>query len=351
MRLVFVHHVLEDRGSAQDMFHYVRAANACGHEIALYGAGRHSGAFDYSIELRRADAVIFIFEWTQALQEGDVLDLLRLVGHVPRHRRVVIDCDGKYNDAISVVGDVNHRDDEASRRWVGICDSLSDKILQPTPRPLRANVQPFLFHGYSRDWELPLAFNDSKPYGMVYVGNNWFRWRSLRRLLETIEPIREQVGRIGLVGNGWRSPPPWANDTLIRDAYESNPELLKRLRVETVPPVAFDEVVPWMSRGVVSPVLLRPLFDHLGLVTCRTFETPAASTIPLFVQDAAYVRQVYGADAVELVVPADRPQEKLVDVLRRPERYAEVVRGIREHLRAHHSYEARLRHLLEIVES
>ena len=30
MRLMFIHHVLEDRGSAQDMFHYARIAQATG---------------------------------------------------------------------------------------------------------------------------------------------------------------------------------------------------------------------------------------------------------------------------------------------------------------------------------
>jgi len=29
-----------------------------------------------------------------------------------------------------------------------------------------------------------------------------------------------------------------------------------------------------MSKGVFMPVIYRPLFDHLQMVTCRTFETP-----------------------------------------------------------------------------
>ena len=53
-----------------------------------------------------------------------------------------------------------------------------------------------------------------------------------------------------------------------------------------------------MGRGVFSPVMLRPLFDHLRLVTCRTFETPAANTIPLFCQEPSFVAEVYGDEAV-----------------------------------------------------
>src|SRR5262249_26155429 len=126
MRLMIVHHVLEDRGSPQDMYHYPEAAKALGHEVALYGPPQATSAFNYSLELDAADAVIFICEWTTALQYGNNLDLVRLVGSVPRNRRVVIDCDGKYNDAISVVGDYNHPDAATSRRWVTICDSLAD---------------------------------------------------------------------------------------------------------------------------------------------------------------------------------------------------------------------------------
>src|SRR5262249_38231974 len=128
MRLMFVHHVIEDRGSAQDMCHYVAAGRALGHEVALYGPPNARPPFRYSREIGAADAVIFIFEWTTHLQYGDALDLVRLAGKVPRGRRVVIDCDGKYNDAISANGDVNHPSEPAGRGWVGLCDSLSDKV-------------------------------------------------------------------------------------------------------------------------------------------------------------------------------------------------------------------------------
>ena len=37
MRLMFVHHVKEDRGSAQDLHHFTQSARALGHEVALYG--------------------------------------------------------------------------------------------------------------------------------------------------------------------------------------------------------------------------------------------------------------------------------------------------------------------------
>ena len=282
MRLMFVHHVLEDRGSAQDMFHYVRVAKTLGHEVVLFGAPGRPSAFNYTTDVSSVDGAIFIFEFTTELQYGDLLAWTRLLSRIPRSRRVVIDCDGKYNDTIHVTGDINHADAELSREWLEICDSISDVILQPTYHPLRPNVKPFFFHGYDPSWEVPLDF-DKKEFGMVYVGNNWFRWRGIERVLRTVEPVIERVGRMAIVGNGWDRPAPWAKPVLPEDAYRNDLPYLSRLGVEVIPPIRFDEVIGWMSRGLFSPVIYRPLFDHLSLVTCRSFETPAVEPGRLYV--------------------------------------------------------------------
>jgi hypothetical protein len=348
MRFVFVNWAHETHGSAQDIHNYTQVAKAMGHEVALYGPPRETSAFNYSMDVDCADAVIFIFEFTTRLEQSEKLSFMRLVGKVPRNRRVVIDCDGKYNEAINVMGDVNHSSAEASREWLEICDSLSDKIFQPTLHPLRPNAQPFLFHAYNPAWEMPLDFR-AKPYGMVYVGNNWFRWRGLRRVLDAVGVIREQVGRIGLVGHGWTAGAAWGGPAPSDDAYYSEPGYLERLNVEVLPPVRFDRVMDSMSEGVCSPVIYRPLFDHLRLVTCRTFETPAANTIPLFAQDEAYVSEIYGEEAVELVLPEREPHGRIADVLCRPAHYARIVTGMRRHLAKKYSYVARIRELVDIV--
>src|SRR5712691_4755932 len=348
MRLIFVHWVYEDRGSAQDLYNYREAARQLGHEVVIYGPPELS-SFHYSLDVGDNDAVVFICEWTTGLQYGDQLDWLRLVAQVPRRRRVVIDCDGKYNDVISVTGDYNHSDASASREWIEVCDSLSDKIYQATLHPLRPNVRPFLFHAYNPAWERPLDFS-AKEYGMYCVGNNWFRWRAMHRMLKALEPIREQVGRIGLVGHGWNSPAPWTHPSLREDAYYTDPDYLAKLSVEVMPPIHFHQVIEGMSNGIFSPVIYRPLFDQLRLVTCRTFETLASNTIPLFTQDATYVEEIYGEEAVELVLTDERPQEKILDILHRPQHYAQIVKGIRRRLAEKHSYKARLQELIRIVE-
>ena len=229
-----------------------------------------------------------------------------------------------------------------------ICDSLSDKIYQPTLHPLRPNVRPFFFHAYDPAWERPLDFR-AKEYGMVYVGHSKFRWHPMHRVLRGVEPIRERVGRIALVGHGWDALPPWAVPMKIEDNFYTDRAYLQKLGVEFVPPAPFEQVIDWMSKGVFSPVIYRPLFSHLRMVTCRTFETPAANTIPLFGLDAGYVKEIYGERALELILPDEQPQEKVLDMVNRPEFYAEIVRGIRRRLAQKHSYATRLQELIEIV--
>jgi len=86
-------------------------------------------------------------------------------------------------------------------------------------------------------------------------------------------------------------------------------------------------------------------------VTCRTFETPAANTIPLFGLDEAYVEEVYGERGLELMLGGERPHEKILDILSRPEHYGEIVMEIRRHLAERHSYAMRVQELIDIVES
>ncbi len=120
--------------------------------------------------------------------------------------------------------------------------------------------------------------------------------------------------------------------------------------VEVMPPIHFQQVIEGMSNGIFSPVIYRPLFDQLRLVTCRTFETLASNTIPLFTQDATYIEEIYGEEAVELVLTDERPQEKILDILHRPQHYAQIVKGIRRRLAEKHSYKSRLQELIRIVE-
>ncbi len=347
MRLMFVYWKLEDAGSAQTIYNFARAAEALGHETMLYAAPDPRSRYRCSLEIESADAVIFVLEWNIYLHNNLPLDLETPVLRTERTRRIIIDNDGMYNDPVRVDGDYNHPEPADSRRRTELYESIADRIYQPTFHPRRPNVGTFLFHGYDPTWERPLDFRD-KPYGMYYVGSNWFRWRAMARVLRAVEPVRGRVGRIGVVGHNWLEPPPGATSPLREDAYTSDPRYLERLGVEVGPAVPIEEVIPRMSRSVFTPVLVRPVFNHLRLVNPRLFETPAASTIPIFDLDPEYVREVYGRPAEELVLGNDGT-ELISRVLGRPEYYAEIVGEIRRHLAAKHSFTRRVEELVGII--
>jgi hypothetical protein len=355
MKLMFVYWAMEDQGSGLVIQGYTEAARLLGHEVSVYGRwipGKVNPVIplNYSVDIDSADAVVFIFEWTTRLKPGDQLDMARLVSKVPRHRRIIIDGDGNYNDVICVADDYNHPDAAACRRWIDACDSVSDKICQPTLHPLRPNVIPFLFYAYNPSWERPLDMGHCE-FDMMYVGHSKFRWQPMMRVLKGAEAVREQLGRIGLVGYGWDSLPHWAKSMQLEKAYFSDAGKLQRLGVEALPPVRFEYVIDWMSKARFNPVLLRSLFAHLRFVTPRLFETVAANTIPLFVLDPLHVREIYGEQGPELVLPEENPQEKILDIVHHPEHYRNVVMGIRRHLTEKHSHAARLRRLIEIIQS
>jgi hypothetical protein len=52
-----------------------------------------------------------------------------------------------------------------------------------------------------------------------------------------------------------------------------------------------------------------------------------------------------------LVLPQDHPEDKISDMMRRPENYAEVVLSIRRQLAAQHSYATRMQQLVELARS
>jgi glycosyltransferase involved in cell wall biosynthesis len=349
MKIVFVYYAYENQGSSLDLQGYARAARGMGHEAIVYGVPNPKIPLNYSIDLSGADAVVLVFEWTTDLLYGDRLDWLRLISSVPRRRRVVIDCDGRYNGPISVHGDFNHRTEAESIAYVEFCDAVADKIFQPTPTPLRPNVGTFLFHIYDPTWEAPLDFS-AKEFGVVYVGHSKFRWHGMSQVLRAVEPVRQRVGRIGLFGYGWDRQPDWAESLKMEDAYQVDYGYMRKLQVEALPPIPTAQVISTMSRGAINPVVYRPLFEHLGFVTCRTFENVAAGTIPLFLLNSDYVRSVFGDEAAEsLVLAGDRQSEKIADVIERPRHYAEIARGIRKEFRQRHTPEARLKQLFEII--
>src|SRR5260370_403766 len=151
MRIMFVYWAFEDQGSGLLINGYTRTAKEMGHEVVIYGRPIPNIPLNYSMDVESADALVYIFEWTTDLQQGDNLDFSRL-SKIPSHGTVIWDGDGSNNDLISVDGDYNHLNEASRDKWIAMCDSLSDKICHPTFRPLRRKVCPFLFYSYNPRW-------------------------------------------------------------------------------------------------------------------------------------------------------------------------------------------------------
>jgi hypothetical protein len=364
MRLLVVSKLDRSARAVSTITNYIRAGKDLGHEVAVFGEqSSEEPAVPYSLDVQAFDFVIFVVYETKDFP--DLPYLARLLDGVPKDRRVVIDCCGRFNETVRVEHDFNHLekiDGHQGWEWVEGIEAVSGKVLQPTLTPLRPDVHPFLFHAYdpsavegangspreaARAW-----FGEGaprKPYGLVYVGHNWQRWSQIRRFLEAVESLREELGPICLAGWRWDQRPEWASELGIA-GVDVDPELLKRLNVETKSTIPFDEVKSLMGQARFCPVFHRPLFNQLGLVTVRTFETFCADTIPILMLPEDVIEAIYGPAAGPLAPDGD-VVGRLRDMMRRPEVYWDAVFEVRAHLAQHHSYHRRFEELLAILEN
>ena len=362
MKLLFVSKLNRFARAINTITKYVEAGKALGHEIAVFGEpSSEFPSVPYSVDVKRFDFAIFVIYETQDFP--DLPYLAQLLDGMPKERRVIIDCTGRYNETIRVEHDFNHLekvDNHQGWEWIEGFEAVADKILQPTLSPLRPNVHPFLFHAFdpeavARHFDTPneavkawLGENGSKPYGMTYVGNNWQRWTQMRRFLEAIESLRAKLGRICLVGWAWDCRPDWARELGIQ-GIDVDPDLLKRLGVEVSSGVAYNEFIHFVSQGRFCPIFHRPLFNHLSLVTNRTFETFCGDTIPILMLPEKLVEAIYGP-AAQLLVPGQDVAGHMSDMMQRPAFYWDAVLKTRAHLAQHHTYKKRFQELSAIFD-
>jgi len=361
MKLLFVSRMDHYARSISTITKLARAGSSLGHEVAIYGEQSSEFPVPYSLDVARFDFAIFVVYDPEDFP--DLPYLARLLDGMPKARRVIIDCTGRYNDTIRVEHDFNHLqklDGHQGWEWIEGFQAVGDKILQPTLKPLRSDVIPFLFHGYD-----PAAVagtysgpdeaahvwaqrdGDGKPYGLTYLGNNWQRWTQMSRFLEAIAPIREDLGRVRLAGWGWDQRPDWAIELGLH-GVDVDPTLLERIGVEVQGGVPYDQAVQFVGQARFCPVFQRPLFNQLGLVTNRIFETFSADTIPLLMLPEPIAQAVYGGHARALA-PGEDVAARIADVMRCPEVYWDAVLKTRAHLAQHHSFDQRFRELEAIL--
>jgi hypothetical protein len=337
---------------------WVHCGRALGHEVAVYGDPiKDLPSLPTTRDLNGVDIALFILQVAWDIPE--MPGLAQLLDGIPREKRMVVDLWGRFNDTIRVEHDFNHLeklDEHQGWEWVDAMRAFSQTILQPTLAPLRPDVRSFLFHGYDPDSvvrpyksarEAAAAWRDAgrseKPYGAMYIGSNWQRWDQVSRFLQDYEPVRASIGRACLMGWDWDKRPDFAVEKGIK-GIDADPELLARLDVEVHHGVRFDEVTRLLSKARFAPVLHRPLFRRLGLVTVRTFETFQADSLPVLMLPRDLVVAIYGEAALKLV-PGDDLAAYLADAVESPEGYWDAVLKTRSHLARHHSFARRLREL------
>jgi hypothetical protein len=362
MRVLLVSKLAQSSRAVSTIVKYAEAAGEIGHQVAVFGEKDSDfPGLEFSLDVAAFDVAIFVVY--MPFDFPDLPYLATLLDGVPKERRIVIDCLGRYNETIRVEHDFNHLEKMEGHQgweWIEAFQAVAGRVLQPTLTPRRDDVTSFLFHGYdpaavARPYrsaaEAATAWAADRPrktYGIAYVGNNWQRWTQVRAFLEKLEPIRNEVGRICLVGWDWARRPDWAAQLGIRGA-DVDPDLLARLGVETRDAIPFAAVRDFLAQASFSPVFQRPLFNELGLVTNRTFETFTCDTVPLLCLPKTLAETIYGPGVGPLVV-GDDVADHVRDVMRRPERYWQAVLEVRRHLGEHHSFRRRLGELMAMLE-
>jgi len=124
---------------------------------------------------------------------------------------------------------------------------------------------------------------------------------------------------------------------------------MRQLGVQIEPPVPFTDLASTMSAARINVMTQRPLFQRLRFVTSKYFEPFCADTIPLVMLPPDRAEEVYGPAGRELALH-DHIEDKLLDVVHHPGRYVDAVNAVRCHLAVHHSYQRRVRELVDVLE-
>lgn len=350
MNILFVMKHRGNAGNTHAVANYIRVAPEYGHKVAIYGDPHpYLPELKFSRDVKSFDRAAYLFE--SEIYRLSRLEEVAMLDAIKKRHRMIFDMDGMYNPVTKVNGyDFNHATESESARWKEYYETLSDIVMKPMlARSSDPRVRPMIFYGYDPALEMKPEAAPAKKYDVMHLGHNWWRWRDVGgKLLPAIEPVRDRIGEIALIGLWWDAPPPEGKDAGPEAAFQSDPALLKRLRIRTEPSVMYTDVVGTMSTARINIFTQRPVLHHLKHITLKYFEIFYADTIPLLMLDPAIAEEVYGPAAHELML-TENIAEKILDALARPSHYRDVVMTVRRHLAANNSYEKRMAELVSAM--
>ena len=349
MNILFVMKHRGNAGNTHAVANYIRVAPRYGHHVAMYGDPQpHLPEITFSKEVKSFDRTAYLFE--SEIYRLSRLEEVSMLGAIPKRHRMIFDMDGMYNPVTQVDDyDFNHASEQEQRRWQEYYDALADVVMKPMlAKSENPRVRPMIFYGYDAALETSLG-SAPKRYDIMHLGHNWWRWRDIGgKLLPAIEPVRDRIGEIGFIGLWWDGPPAEGKDAGPEAAFESDPAMIKRLRIKTEDSVMYTDVVRKMSTAKINIFTQRPVLHHMKHITLKYFEVFYADTIPLLMLDEAIALEVYGPAARELML-RENIGEKILDALARPDHYREVVSAVRKHLAANNSYDKRVAELVSAL--
>ncbi|MCE9533148.1 MAG: hypothetical protein K8T89_18775 [Planctomycetes bacterium] len=347
MNILFVMEHRVNAGNTHAVANYVRVGESLGHTIAIYGEPQSSmPGVRFSTNVRSFNRVIYLFE--SNLHQRKRLQDVTLLASVPREHRFILDADAKFNPTIVIDGyDRNYQSDRERTEWLQFYEALADRIIKPSIAPSddpRVTTLPFF--GFNPELVVEPSSAPVKRYDVLHVGHNWWRWKDVvGEILPALERIRDQLGEIAFTGLWWEGGPEWAKTSELEPAFRTDVDALHRLRVQTPGPVPYSDVIRTMSTGRVNIFTQRPYLAHVKHLTLRYYEEFCADTIPLLMLETELAEAVYGPAGRELTLPG-RVAEKVLDALRRPDHYRQVVADVRRYLVAHHAYTRRVEELV-----
>jgi hypothetical protein len=337
-------------GNTHAVANYIRVAPKYGHTVAMYGDPQpHLPEIKFSRDVKSFDRAAYLFE--SEIYRLSRLEEVAMLGAIPRKHRMIFDMDGMYNPVTKVDDyDFNLPNEHERERWKEYFETLADSVMKPMlAKPDNPRVRPMTFYGYDAALEMKPEQAPAKKYDIMHLGHNWWRWRDIGgKLLPAIDPVREKIGEIGFIGLWWDGPPAEGAAAGPEAAFESDPALIKRLRVRTEESVMYTDVVRKMSEAKINIFTQRPVLHHLKHITLKYFEIFYADTIPLLMLNEEIAQQVYGPASRELML-RENIGEKILDALARPEHYREVVASVRKYLAANNSYDKRMAELVSAI--